>query len=88
MGAEVAAFLSHATRAASMAKTTFKLLEKSLPYKAPPVMTVSQQSGGKPILVAADDLPETQGEDAAQLYIRFVHDDADASLRSAFPQVQ
>ena len=85
MGTEVTVFLSHAARASSMAKTTFKLLGRSLPYKTPPAMTISGQLGSKPILVAADDSPEREAE--SQEYVQFVHEDADASLRSGFPQV-
>ncbi len=87
MGAEVTAFLSHASRAASMASTTFRTLEKSLPYKAPPAMTVSGQYGSKPIRVAADDwADEREGDLRTQPYSQFVHDQADASLRLGFSQ--
>lgn len=87
LGPEVKAFLSHAARASSMAKITFKLLERSLPYKAPPAMTVSGQSGSKPVLVGADDLPDVEErETQSQPYMRFVHNDGDASLRG-FTQV-
>ena len=72
-----------------MAKSTFKLLERSLPYKAPPTMTFCGQSGSKPILVAADDLPDADEREAqSQEYVRFVHDEANASLKSVFPWVR